>query len=51
MPRCTMHRRHTCTVVRSCVGLSVRQILHIIASGGFKMLKIGQYAKSDILVG
>ena len=49
MPRCTMHRRHT--VVRSCVGLSVRQILHIFASGGFKVLKIGQCAKSDILVG
>ena len=56
MPRCTVHRRHT--VVRSCVGSSVprflgslvRQILHIFVSGEFQVLKVGQYAKNDILV-
>ena len=56
MPRCTMHRRHT--VVRPCVGpsvprffgSSVRQILHIFVSGELQVLKVGQYAKNDILV-
>ena len=48
MPRCTMHRRHT--VVRSCVGLSVCQILHIFMSGELQVLKVGQYAKNDSLV-
>ena len=48
MPRCTVHRRHT--VIRSCVGLRLRQILHIFVHGGFKVLKVGQYAKNDILV-
>ena len=48
MPRCTVHRRHT--VVRSCVGLSVCQILHIFMSGELQVLKVGQYAKNDILV-
>ena len=48
MPQCTMHRRHT--VVRSCVGSSVRQILHIFVSGELQVLKVGQYAKNDILV-
>ena len=48
MPRCTMHCRHT--VVCSCVGSSVRQILHIFVSGELQVLKIGQYAKNDILV-
>ena len=56
MPRCTMHRRHT--VVCSCVGpsvpwffsSSVRQILHIFVSGELQVLKVGQYAKNDILV-
>ena len=56
MPRRTMHRRHT--VVCSCVGSSVlrflgssvRQILHIFVSGELQVLKIGQYAKNDILV-
>ena len=42
MPRCTVHRRHT--VVRSCVGFSVCQILHIFVSGEFQALKVGQYA-------
>ena len=58
MPRCTVHRRHTVPVVRSCVGLSVRwflgfsvcQILHIFVSGELQVLKVGQYAKNDILV-
>ena len=48
MPWCTMHRRHT--VVRSCVSLSVCQILHIFMSGKLQVLKVGQYAKNDILV-
>ena len=56
MPRCTVHRRHT--VVRSCVGFSVSwflgfsvcQILHIFVSDEFQVLKVGQYAKNDILV-
>ena len=56
MPRCTVHRRHT--VVRSCVGFSVPrffgslvcQVLHIFVSGEFQVLKVGQYAKNDILV-
>ena len=56
MPRCTVHRRHT--VVRLCVGfsvcpflgLSVCQILHIFVSGELQVLKVGQYAKNDILV-
>ena len=64
MPRCTVHRRHT--VVRSCVGssvpqflgfsvprflgFSVCQILHIFVSGELQVLKVGQYAKNDILV-
>ena len=56
MPRCTVHRRHM--VVRSCVGLSVPrflgfsvcQILHIFVSGELQVLKVGQYAKNDILV-
>ena len=56
MPRCTMHRRHT--VVCSCVGpsvfrfvgSSVRQILHIFVSGELQVLKVGQYAKNDIIV-
>ena len=56
MPQCTMHRRHM--VVRSCVGSSVplfvgllvRQILHIFVSGELQVLKVGQYAKHDILV-
>ena len=43
MPRCMVHRRHR--VVRLCVGLSVRQILHIFVSGELKALKVGQYAK------
>ena len=47
MPRCTVHRRHT--VVRSCVGFSVCQILHIFVSDEFQVLKVGQYAKNDIL--
>ena len=48
MPRCTVHRRHT--VIRSCVGLcSVRFCISFVHSG-FKVLKIGQYAKNDILV-
>ena len=49
MPRCTMHRR--VTVVRSCVGSSVRrfvgstihQILHIFVSAELQVLKVGQY--------
>ena len=56
MPRCMVHRRHT--VVRSCVGLSVPrflgfsvcQILRIFVSGELQVLKVGQYAKKDILV-
>ena len=48
MPGCTMHRRHT--VVSSCVGLSVRHILHIFMSSELQVLKVGQYAKNDILV-
>ena len=48
MPRCTIHRTHM--VVRSCVGSSVRQILHIFVSGEFQVLKVGQYAKNGILV-
>ena len=53
MPQCTMHCRHT--VVHSCAGLSVRrfhvrQILHIFVSGECQVLKVGQYAKNDILV-
>ena len=48
MPRCTMHCRHM--VVRSCVGPSVRQILHTFMSDELQVLKVGQYAKSDILV-
>ena len=48
MPQCTMHRRYT--VVRSCVGSSVHQILRIFMSGELHMLKVGQYAKNDILV-
>ena len=48
MPRCAMHHRHT--VVCSCFGSSVRQILHIFMSGELQVLKIGQYAKNDILV-
>ena len=47
MPRCTMHRRHT--VVCLCVGSSVRQILHIFVSSELQVLKIGQYAKNDII--
>ena len=47
MPLCTMHRRHT--VVRLFVGSSVRQILHIFVSGEFQVLKVGQYAKNDIV--
>ena len=46
MPRCMVHCRHT--VVRSCVGFSVCQILHIFVSGEFQVLKVGQYAKNDI---
>ena len=41
MPRCTMHRRHT--VVHSCVGSSVCQIVHIFMSGELQVLKVGQY--------
>ena len=48
MPRCTVHRRHT--VVRLCVGASICQILHISMSGELEALKVGQYAKSDILM-
>ena len=56
MPWCTVHRRHT--VVRSCVGssvcqflgFSVCQILHTFVSGELQVLKVGQYAKNDILV-
>ena len=48
MPWCTVHHRHT--VVRSCVGFSVCQILHILVSGELQVLKVGQYAKNDILV-
>ena len=39
MPRCTLHRRHT--VVHSCVGLSVHQILNTLVSGELKVLKVG----------
>ena len=57
MPRCMVHRRHT--VVRLCVdfsvswflGFSVCQILHIFVADEFQVLKVGQYAKNDILVG
>ena len=49
MPRCTVHCRHT--VVRSSVGLSVCQILHISISGEVEVLKVGQCAKSEILIG
>ena len=53
MPRCTMHRRHT--VVRSCVGPSVPRFVGssdfaYLVSGEFQVLKVGQYAKNDILV-
>ena len=48
MPRCAMHRRHT--VVRLCVSSSVRQILRNFMSGELQVLKVGQYAKNDILV-
>ena len=34
-------RRHM--VVRLCVSLSVRQILHIFMSGELQVLKVGQY--------
>ena len=32
------------------VGSSVRQILHIFVSDGFKVIKIGQYVIIDILM-
>ena len=48
MPQCTMHRTHT--VVRSCVGPLVLQILHIFMSSELQVLKVGQYAEYDILV-
>ena len=49
MPQCTVNCRHT--VVSSCVrGFSICQILHIFLSSEFQVLKVGQYAKNDILV-
>ena len=53
MPRCIVRRRHT--VVRSFVGpfgVSVHRFVRscIFMSGELQVLKVGQYAKSDILV-
>ena len=52
MPRCTVHRRHTVVrlSVRRSVSPSVRQTWRISMTGELEVLKIGPYAKSDILV-